>query len=71
MVIAVTLQVVAPINTLLDTVPFSLLCYSLDWHPSDHVSFIDNAGLRRLEPGSREPALYGTVTFQAGQFSQE
>ena len=26
-------QVVAPINRLIDTVPFDMYCYSLDWHP--------------------------------------
>ena len=26
-------QVVAPINNLIDTVPFDMHCYSLDWHP--------------------------------------
>ena len=61
------LQVVAPINSLLDTVPFTCTAYSLDWHPADHVSFIDNLALRKLCPGTREPQLYGTVTFQAGQ----
>ena len=60
------LQVVAPINNMLDTVPFHLHCYSLDWHPTDHVSFIDNVHLRRLCPGTSEPALYGTVTFEEG-----
>ena len=58
-------QVVAPINRLLDTVPFNLHCYSLDWHPSDHVSFIDNIQLRKLCPGTGKPELYGTVTFEA------
>ena len=46
-------QVVQPINYMLDTVPFNMHCYSLDWHPSDHVSFIDNVHLRRLFPGSK------------------
>ena len=46
-------QVVEPINYMLDTVPFDMHCYSLDWHPSDHVSFIDNVDLRRLYPGSK------------------
>ena len=41
-------DVVAPINRMLDTVPFTLHCYSMDWHPSDHVSFIDNVHLRSL-----------------------
>ena len=36
------MQVVAPINKLIETVPFDVYCYSLDWHPSDHLSFVDN-----------------------------
>ena len=31
---------------MLDTVPFTMHCYSLDWHPSDHVSFIDTVHMR-------------------------
>ena len=27
-------------------------CYSLDWHPSDHVSFFDNVHLRKLNEDS-------------------
>jgi len=57
-------DVVEPINYLLDTVQFDQYYYSLDWHPSDHVSFIDNVHQRRLAPGSKEPCLYGTVTFE-------
>ena len=46
-------QVVGPINHLLDTVPFNMHCYSLDWHPSDHVSFIDNAQDRKFHEDSK------------------
>ena len=60
----VMIQVVAPINLLLDTVPFSKCYYSLDWHPADHVSFIDNVQMRPLVPGTAQPALYATVTFE-------
>ena len=42
-----------PINKLIDTVPFDMHCYSLDWHPSDHVSFIDNIHLRKLDSDSK------------------
>lgn len=38
----ISLQVVDPINKLIDTVEFDAVFYSLDWHPADHVSFIDN-----------------------------
>ena len=29
------------------------LRYSLDWHPADHVSFIDNVHLRPLAADSK------------------
>ena len=80
----------APINRLIDTVPFDMHCYrwqvflehsiseqksymtyfsvewynpshlnnlalptpSLDWHPSDHISFVDTVHLRKLHTDS-------------------
>jgi len=45
-------EVVAPINKMIDTVPFNVLTYSLDWHPSDHLSFDDNVTLRKLHESS-------------------
>lgn len=39
-------EVIEPINRLLDSVPFDAFFYSLDWHPVDHVSFIDNLHMR-------------------------
>jgi len=62
-------DVVAPVNRLIDTVPFDMHCYSLDWHPSDHVSFIDTVHLRKLHSDSKiqEPDkcnLYDTVVFE-------
>lgn len=63
-------DVVAPINYMLDTVPFNMHCYSLDWHPADHVSFSDNAHLRKIAPTSKvqNPSAcqtYDVVTFEA------
>ena len=43
---------VAPINKLIETCPFDLICYSLDWHPSDHISFFENVANRTLDPSS-------------------
>ena len=43
---------VAPINKLIETCPFDLICYSLDWHPSDHISFFENVANRPLDPSS-------------------
>jgi hypothetical protein len=45
-------QVVEPINKLLETVEFDAVFYSLDWHPSDHVSFIDNLAQRKVHSSS-------------------
>lgn len=45
-------KVIDPINKLLDTVEFDSVFYSLDWHPSDHVSFIDNIKQRPIHPTS-------------------
>ncbi|XP_022914874.1 nicotinamidase isoform X2 [Onthophagus taurus] len=60
-------EVVEPINRLLETVEFDAVFYSLDWHPSDHVSFIDNINQREIDPSSPVAAenaqCYDTVTF--------
>jgi len=44
--------VVEPINKLIETVQFDVYCYSLDWHPSDHLSFVDNVSKRKLHESS-------------------
>ncbi|XP_014357860.2 uncharacterized protein LOC106710353 [Papilio machaon] len=60
-------EVVEPINRLLESVPFECVFYSLDWHPPDHVSFIDNVHMRELHvssPVSADKAqAYDTVVF--------
>ncbi|KAF3430782.1 hypothetical protein E2986_00348 [Frieseomelitta varia] len=61
-------EVIEPINRLLETVQFDAVFYSLDWHPMDHVSFIDNLHLREVDPSSgisKEAAqVYDTITFR-------
>lgn len=61
-------EVIEPINRLLETVNFDAVFYSLDWHPVDHVSFIDNLHLREVDPSSgisKEVAqVYDTITFR-------
>lgn len=46
---------------------FDSVFYSLDWHPSDHVSFIDNIKKRALHASSPLDAdnaqVYDTVVF--------
>ncbi|XP_012266788.2 nicotinamidase [Athalia rosae] len=60
-------EVVEPINRLLKSVPFDSVFYSLDWHPVDHVSFIDNLHMRDVDQSSgvskEEAKVYDTVTF--------
>jgi len=61
-------EVVQPINKLIETTPFDIICYSLDWHPQDHISFVENVALRPLDPTSSVSnasncKLGDTVTF--------
>lgn len=52
LIVGFLLQVIDPINKLIDTVEFDAVFYSLDWHPADHVSFIDNIKQRPIHPTS-------------------
>lgn len=45
-------EVVPIINNLIDTIPFDVVAYSLDWHPKDHCSFVENANDRKLSENS-------------------
>lgn len=45
-------EVVEPINKLIETIPFNEIFYSLDWHPVDHSSFLENVNSRPLHPSS-------------------
>ncbi|KAJ3653220.1 hypothetical protein Zmor_012483 [Zophobas morio] len=60
-------DVIQPINNLLETVDFETVVYSYDWHPIDHVSFIDNIFLRKLHESSpikaEDAKVYDTVIF--------
>ena len=49
----IILKVVGPINWMLDTVPFTIHCYSMDWHPPDHVSFLDTVHRRTFAINSK------------------
>lgn len=60
-------EIIEPINRIIETVQFDAVFYSLDWHPSDHVSFIDNIKMRPLHESSEVDAdtaqVYDTVVF--------
>ena len=60
-------EVVPCINHLIDTVPFDVIVYTLDWHPADHCSFIENVHLRKLSENSPKRTnikAYDTVIFE-------
>ncbi|GFQ88567.1 nicotinamidase [Trichonephila clavata] len=61
-------EVVPVINDLLDTVPFNYVFYTYDWHPEDHVSFIDNVHLRNFHESCSVPhdeaKIFDTVIFE-------
>ncbi|XP_014664267.1 PREDICTED: uncharacterized protein LOC106806737 [Priapulus caudatus] len=44
------LEVVPVINGLVTEIPFDVVVYTHDWHPANHVSFVDNVALRPLHP---------------------
>ena len=46
-------EVVPTINYLLDTVQFHVVVYSLDWHPPDHISFVENVCNREVHKTSK------------------
>lgn len=61
--------VIDPINLMLDTVTFHEVIYTLDWHPPNHISFVDNVKLRKLHQSSKiqDPStvkILDTVVFQ-------
>ncbi|XP_037943014.1 nicotinamidase-like [Teleopsis dalmanni] len=60
-------EILEPINNLLETVDFDATFYSLDWHPSDHISFIDNVKMRPMDESSPIDAdsaqVFDTVIF--------
>lgn len=60
-------EIIDPINNLLNTVQFEAIFYSLDWHPIDHVSFIENVHNRPVHESSPVTAdnakVFDTIIF--------
>lgn len=46
---------------------FDLIVYTLDWHPADHCSFIDNVALYPMDPSSpispKDAKVFDTVVY--------
>jgi nicotinamidase-related amidase len=40
-------EFISVINHLIETVPFDVFVYSLDWHPANHISFFENLKNRK------------------------
>lgn len=63
-------DVIKPINTLLENVQFHAVFYSLDWHPENHISFVNNVKLWQVDPSSKSIAEnvkpFDDVIFKVG-----
>ena len=46
-------DVVPVINQLIESCDFDIVVYSLDWHPKNHISFIENVSCRKLHHSSK------------------
>ena len=52
-------EVVPVISRLLDTSRFDVVVYSCNWHPENHISFIENVSLRDMHHTSKvSPQLF-------------
>ena len=45
--------VIAPINNCINKAALDVVCYSSDWHPQDHISFIENVKKRKMHHESK------------------
>lgn len=61
------LAIIKPINDLLESVNFNAVFYTLDWHPDNHISFIDNVSQRPIHKKSavatENAKTFDTVIF--------
>ncbi|XP_005110927.1 nicotinamidase [Aplysia californica] len=60
--------VVPVVNSLLNQDLFDIVVYSSDWHPEDHISFVENVKMRTMHPTSKTDAesakVLDTVVFE-------
>ncbi|KAI0219924.1 Nicotinamidase [Lamellibrachia satsuma] len=60
-------EVVPIINNVLDTVQFHTVVYTIDWHPPNHISFVENVCNREIHKTSKvlaeEAKVMDTVVF--------
>ncbi|XP_064608566.1 uncharacterized protein LOC135472813 [Liolophura sinensis] len=69
------LPVIPVINNMLDNVQFDVVVYSKDWHPKDHISFLENVNIRPLHPSSKvkseEAKPFDTVVFDTSPLTEQ
>ncbi|XP_074650893.1 nicotinamidase-like isoform X2 [Tubulanus polymorphus] len=49
-------EVVPVINNILENTSFDVVVYTFDWHPPNHLSFVENVNLRSLDSSSQVSA---------------
>ncbi|CAF4247905.1 unnamed protein product [Rotaria sp. Silwood2] len=67
-------EVVPIINHLIETILFDYIVYSYDWHPVNHISFVDNLRNRtRYIKGGYNASIqvYDTVTYTGPKYETE
>ena len=57
-------DVVPVINELIDNCHFDTVVYSLDWHPKDHISFVENVKCRKLHHSSKVSTSWSISTIK-------
>ncbi len=45
-------EIIPVINKLIREASFNTIAYTLDWHPENHCSFIENVSMRKLSQDS-------------------
>ncbi|CAL1532464.1 unnamed protein product [Lymnaea stagnalis] len=56
--------VIPVINSLLEQDLFDLVIYTYDWHPENHISFIETVDSRKIHPTSKVPVLRSAAKVQ-------
>uniref|UniRef100_T1JPC2 nicotinamidase n=1 Tax=Strigamia maritima TaxID=126957 RepID=T1JPC2_STRMM len=68
-------DIIPVVNSLLDSVPFDLVVYTYDWHPSNHVSFFENIEMRKLDKSNKvkmaDAKVLDTVIFEGPPVNEQ
>jgi len=68
-------QVVPIINKLVQETHFDLIAFTQDWHPTNHISFVDNVNLRpfhhSFDRSKEKVKVFDSVTFKINGASRE